>query len=165
MEFFKGIGNKISKTGQDAIKKTKELADTSKLNSEISQEEKRISKICETLGRQYYDKYKNDENNEFEEYIVQISEAFEKIEKYEQEIKYIKGKITCPNCGADMDVNTVFCSMCGSKMPEIVNTSFEEQDVEQTEEQIEINEKFCANCGEKLEIDAAFCPSCGTKVE
>ncbi|QSX05308.1 zinc ribbon domain-containing protein [Sedimentibacter sp. zth1] len=160
MEFFKGIGNKISKTSQEAVKKTKELAEVSRLNSEISAEERNIITIYQNIGKLYFDKYKNEECSEFAEYINNVKEGLEKIETAKEEVKLLKGKRTCPKCGAELEVETVFCSMCGQKMPEI------EKEEELVEEQVEDKTKeFCASCGQELEDGAMFCPSCGTKAE
>ena len=43
--FFEGLGKKVSQTGQDAMKKTKELAEMTKINSQISEEEKKLNKL------------------------------------------------------------------------------------------------------------------------
>ena len=42
MGFFDDFGKKISSAGQEAIAKTKELADVAKINSSISDEENKI---------------------------------------------------------------------------------------------------------------------------
>ena len=42
MSFFNNLGQKISDVSQTTIKKTKDLADTAKLNLNISEEERKI---------------------------------------------------------------------------------------------------------------------------
>ena len=51
MGFFEDLGNKISNTGKDIAKKTKEMSDTSKLNHEITKNQ-------ELIGRTYTEKLK-----------------------------------------------------------------------------------------------------------
>lgn len=160
MEFFKGIGNKISQTSQEAIKKTKEIADTTKLNSEISAEEKKINVYYQNIGKLYFEKYADNSDNEFEDILANIRNSFEKIEAAKEEIRKLKGKRNCPNCGAELDVEILFCSMCGFKLPPLEN---KEEQTQLSEQKSSQPAKFCANCGEKLEEDAAFCPFCGTK--
>jgi hypothetical protein len=48
----------------------------------------------------------------------------------------------CPNCHAQIDINSKFCNICGTKLPD---------------------QYFCKNCGEPLEPDYLFCTKCGTK--
>ena len=48
--FFEGLGKKFSQTGQDAMKKTKGLAEISRLNSQIADEEKKLNKLYLKLG-------------------------------------------------------------------------------------------------------------------
>lgn len=42
--FFEQFGKKVTQTSQDAMKKTKEFAEIAKLNTQISDEEKRLNK-------------------------------------------------------------------------------------------------------------------------
>ena len=57
--FFEGLGKKVSQTGQDAMKKTKELAEMTKINSQIAEEEKKLNKLYMKLGQLYYQMHKN----------------------------------------------------------------------------------------------------------
>lgn len=52
--FFEGIGRKFSQTGQDAVKKTKDLAEISRINSQMTEEEKKLNKLYMKLGQLYY---------------------------------------------------------------------------------------------------------------
>ena len=42
-EFFSNFGKKISNVGQETVKKTKEIAEISKLSNKIKDEEKKIA--------------------------------------------------------------------------------------------------------------------------
>ena len=42
MAFFDELGKKVSEAGQKTLQKTKELSDTARLNSMLSDEERRI---------------------------------------------------------------------------------------------------------------------------
>lgn len=48
----------------------------------------------------------------------------------------------CPNCNAEIEDGSVFCSKCGKKI--IVNK--------------------CPNCDTEVKDDDLFCPKCGTKL-
>ena len=54
MSFFNDLGRKVSEVGQSAIKKTKELSDTNRLNSMILDEEKRINDSYFQIGKLYF---------------------------------------------------------------------------------------------------------------
>ena len=64
----------------------------------------------------------------------------------------MKGRGKCPNCGASVALDDVFCASCGQKM-------------EKSEGQTENCESACPKCGNKLTPGAAFCIHCGNKIE
>lgn len=158
MEFFKGLGNKISHTSQEAIKKTKEIADTTKLNGEISAEEKKINSTYQVIGQKYFELHANSPEEEFVELIISIKNSMNKIEEAKEEIRRLKGKRVCSQCNAELEGEAPFCPMCGAKLPVV------EKPVEEVPAEI-IEKNICKNCGVELEEGAMFCQSCGTKIE
>lgn len=60
MSFFNNLGQKISDVSQTTIKKTKDLADTAKLNLNISEEEHKINTAYEQIGKWYVEKHRED---------------------------------------------------------------------------------------------------------
>ena len=54
----------------------------------------------------------------------------------------------CGNCGATLPENTLFCSICGTKVNNVQK----------------INKKFCPNCGIEIEDNVTFCEECGTNL-
>ena len=61
----------------------------------------------------------------------------------------------CSNCGNALSVADVFCTECGTKVPEETTT---------TEHAPEPEKRFCENCGSKLIPGNAFCTGCGTRI-
>lgn len=166
MAFFNDLGKKVSQMGQITIQKTKDYADIAKINSGISDEEKRIENLYKQIGKQYVETHKTDFEPEYAEMIGQLEEARVRIEELKNQIQSIKGVVRCPNCGAEVVNNSLFCSSCGTK----IEYKQEENKEEATEPQAETVEtapakKFCGKCGTEIEADAEFCPSCGEKVE
>ena len=53
MAFFDNLSKKVSEAGQKTIQKTKELADTSRLNAMIADEEKAINNAYYQIGKLY----------------------------------------------------------------------------------------------------------------
>jgi hypothetical protein len=175
MAYFDDIGKKISKTSQDAVKKTKEMAATVKLNSQVLNEERTINTLYIQLGQLYYTKFgmntdttpcdsdmKNNApvlspeelNNEFTNICFQISEGFERIENIKSEIIRIKNTRLCPKCGNECAADILFCSACGFQLPIIAP--------QMTTQTVEV--KLCPNCGNKFPEDAVFCTGCGRKL-
>ena len=76
------------------------------------------------------------------------------------------GQSTCPNCGAPVEEGSVFCTSCGTRLPETAPAQEQESTEENTSEKpADKKHEFCPNCGAVLEDGAMFCISCGQKVE
>ena len=58
----------------------------------------------------------------------------------------------CPKCNAEMVKGSLFCSLCGTKIPAADTCP-------SCKTQLSANEVFCHQCGTKI-ISAAICPSC-----
>lgn len=161
MEFFKGLGNKISNASQEVVKKTKEMADTMKLKDEISTENKKITTAYNMIGQKYFELYLDSPGEEFFELVNSVKNAMTRIEELEEEIAKVGGKKTCPQCSTKIEGNSPFCPMCGAKLP----VESEEVKVEEVKVEVVDVKHSCKNCGETLEDGAMFCSSCGTKAE
>lgn len=147
MALFDSIGKKITNAGQNVAQQTKSLTETAKLNNQISTCEKKISELFLALGRACYERHKDDADAENRSLIDQINDLYAQIAEAQEQIKQIKGIEKCPQCGADMPRDALFCSACGARMKPVV-------------QQI----RFCIKCGAQLEPGTIFCTSCGTKV-
>jgi hypothetical protein len=155
MAFFEDLGKKVSQTSQDAIKKTKIMAETTKLNSQISGEKKDISENFSKLGEKYFELFSELPDSNLAEFVTAIKASKQKIEEYEEQIDKLKGIESCPNCGAEMKDGALFCVSCGTKLaePPIAEVTAPAAG------------KVCANCGTQLASGVLFCSSCGTKTE
>ena len=159
MAFFEKLSKTVTEASQKTIAKTKEFADTSKMKSMISDEEKNITNQYLQIGKMYTTIHKHDYEEEFAEMFNTILEAESKISNYKKQIQEIKGTQCCKNCGAEVPNGAAFCSTCGNPMEAFLDnpdSSEDETDAPQ--------EKGCPNCGAKLNKDAAFCVECGTKL-
>ena len=89
----------------------------------------------------------------------------------------------CPNCGAQIDDNSLFCAECGKQIPQgnvcsncgaLVNdgdtfcqncgSKVERGDGQQTSSVTAPEQKHCPHCGAIVSIDSLFCESCGKNV-
>lgn len=153
MAFFDELGKKITQTSQGVVQKTKDTAETLKLNGMISDEEKRISNFFNEIGRTYFELHADSYEPNFQQMILGIKEAQAKIENYCEQVKRLKGVVCCPNCGGEVPYGAPFCSSCGTKM-NVQNIAA-----------VNSNVQRCVKCGVPLSPDMAFCTNCGTKVE
>ena len=185
MAFFDEIGKKLSQTGQMAFQKTKEMADIAKLNSNITEEEKKISNMYYQIGQLYVSLHEIDFDPDFEVLITQLKESSAKIEDLKKQIQDVKGVKRCTNCGAEIPNNSTFCSSCGAaviqeKAVDISNLVKCANCGKMVEKGMnfctfcgspmvvandEIKESICENCGAELNDGAAFCIKCGTPVK
>jgi predicted amidophosphoribosyltransferase len=155
MAFLDDLSNKITATTQNVVRGTKGLTDTARLNSLISEEQRQIANLYSQIGKLYCETAEIDAGTPLGELCLAVTASNERIAKYNDEILEIKGSRRCPNCGADISLNSAFCGACGSKMeipPEKPAASAPEK-------------RFCMHCGAELTEGIVFCISCGQKQE
>lgn len=136
MAFFDELGKKISQAGQTVAQKTKELADITKINSAVSDEERKIDDSYREIGKLYVSLHAENPDVDFAALIAGIHEAESKIAEYKQQIKDIKGVVCCEKCGAEISNSAAFCSVCGAPMPVVkpVETPTEESTAQEQPE-------------------------------
>lgn len=152
MAFFENLSKTVTGVGQKTIAKTKELADTSRLNSMISEEEKVITNQYFQIGKLYVSIHKDDFEDDFAGMIGAIAEAEAKIRDYKKQIQDIKGVQRCEKCGAEVPNGAAFCSSCGASMPKM-------------QPPISADYIKCGNCGTAVKRSMRFCTSCGKPME
>ena len=144
MAFLDQMKDKLTATGQ----KAKGLTETSRLNSQINEVEKSINELYRKLGFEIYTAYREEPVPEGAELIAQINELHEKVDELKAQIKMINPASFCPECGAKVSKDMIFCTSCGFKL------AVEGKPAD-----------LCTGCGAVLEKDALFCTNCGTRVE
>lgn len=118
MEFLDNAVNKAKEAFDVARKKTGEVVNTEKQKFDVSSlKSKRDKHFC-ALGKIYFELIKDTEEleDETKELVIAIKEKNEKIDALNAEILSAKNKRICPNCGANIDVNSVYCNSCGIKL-------------------------------------------------
>ena len=148
MGFFDDLGKKVTDAGQKTLQKTKEMSETVRINSMISDEEKMINNTYIQIGTLYVSKHKEDCEDEFAVMVNNVLEAQQRIKNYQKQIQNIKKVQRCENCGAEVQQGAAFCSSCGATMLKV--------QVESTDELIK-----CENCGAMVKKEMSFCTQCG----
>ena len=152
MDFFERISKTVTEASQKTIAKTKELTDTSRLNSLISEEEKKITNLYYQIGKLYVSIHREDNEEDFGGMIKSLSDAELKVESYKKQIQDIKGVQRCEKCGAEVPRGVAFCSSCGTAMPK-------------TESVVPNDYVKCRSCGATVKKGMRFCTSCGKPME
>lgn len=156
MGFFDNIGNKIQEGANALGAKTKDFTETAKLNSQINEDTKAITAKFTEIGKAMFEKYADDQSNEFAQAFADIKALEAKIAEAKATIQKIKGVKTCANCGAEIDASTSFCSACGAKVETAVEAA--------PAEAAPAADVFCSNCGSKEKAGTKFCSACGNQI-
>lgn len=76
----------------------------------------------------------------------------------EEKPRSTPSKKRCSSCGSEIEIDSVFCPICGS------DTRVKKPKIEKNEDYNAGTAKAtttCANCGRTINVDTAFCPFCG----
>lgn len=149
MAFFDVLSKKVSEASQKTKQMTRELSDTTRYNSMIADEEKRIRAAYTQIGELYVSMHREDSEEPFDELVRTVTEAESKIREYNELLKKLKGIRRCEVCGGEVPKNASFCSSCGSKMPVLPASG----------------NVFCKNCGSEVDGSMRFCTACGHALE
>ena len=89
-----GLMDKLKATAKNADSKAGEVVDKQKVQSKISEEKRAIEKTLDSMGRTYYDAFKEgkDVSSELDAMCKEIDDHKAKIAEYEEEIKQIEAK-------------------------------------------------------------------------
>jgi predicted amidophosphoribosyltransferase len=133
---------------ESAVQKTKDMTDIARINSLISDEEKKINGVYTQLGKFYATLHANDYESQFAGMMIAIKEAEMNISLYKKQILDIKGVTICEKCGSEVAKSVLFCNVCGSQMPKTEFNDFS-------------NSTRCSSCGVMVPKDVRFCTNCG----
>lgn len=118
MDFLNKVGSTISSKSKDVTKKAKELAEIAKLTGKIVEKEEAVKSAYIDLGKYVYESQKEDAPEEVAEKFAVIDAAVEEIEQLKREVRKLKGRQECPDCGKEVEYAAAFCKFCGAKLPE-----------------------------------------------
>lgn len=148
MAFLDDLGKKISQAGQNAVQKTKDMTETARIKSLISEEEKTLNNHYYRIGKLYVAKHLEDFESDFSDLISEVWKSETKIRDYRKQLQDIKGVIRCEKCGAEIANNINFCNSCGAPISKSAPVTDE-------------NSIRCTSCGQVVSKDIKFCTFCG----
>lgn len=153
MEFFNKLGDSIQNVGKEVTKKTKDLSGVVTLTAQIKESESSLEKVYRTIGEKYYASFREEAENRFTEETDEILKIQQKLEKDREQLRTLKGLKLCLNCGAEVDINSIHCPMCGTEL----------RGSSQVQGQ-SASPGVCSVCGAPLSDGAKFCGRCGARV-
>lgn len=156
MAFFDQLGQKLTQTSQDAVKKTKDMAEVVRLNNAISEETKKIEAAYREIGKLYYEHCADQNDPVFQTAVAEAQRAETSIREMRDAICRLKGVQACVKCGAELTAGSLFCPNCGAKQPEAPAPS--------AAEPVQASTAVCPNCGTEMPSGMSFCTNCGTKL-
>ena len=121
MSFWNELKTSLNGAADYTVKKTGEITGTAKLRMDIRSKNTRLAKCYETIGRAYYRREKELDGNHDETIAAAIAEADtlkEEIAALRQQIAKLQGCVICPACSAQISNQSIFCPLCGVKLPE-----------------------------------------------
>ena len=116
MAFFDDLGKMITQTGQDAVNKTKEVAEVAKLNNSINSAKNRIDDLYKQIGQAFAERNADTAQEPYAGLIALIEEQKRQIADMREEIGAVKGFRSCPKCGAKVADGVAFFGKCGTQL-------------------------------------------------
>lgn len=144
----------VSRMAQNAMVKSKEMAEITRLNVEISNLEQKLRENYSKLGKYVIDNpalLVGSEDETVTQICQAVAEVKEKLAQGQQQILDIRNVNICSNCGAEVNRTSKFCDRCGTAMDRLA--------LQQSEQFV------CPGCGEPIDSDAVFCGNCGAKLK
>ena len=92
MAFFDELSKKLSGVSRVAVRKAKEVTDIGSLKLQIADENRKLSKIYENLGREYYDRFQNEAAEELSGLVKQIKDSTDKVAALQDEISRVEAE-------------------------------------------------------------------------
>lgn len=92
MAFFDELSKKLSGVSRVAVRKAKEVTDIGSLKLQIADENRKLSKIYENLGREYYDRFQDEAAEELSGLVKQIKDSTDKIAALQNEISRVEAE-------------------------------------------------------------------------
>ena len=132
-------GEKFSRATQAAISKSKEMAEVTRLNVEISTYTQNMKELYTQVG----------------EYVIKegLLPEDEEVANKRKEIETLQVSIQLDTDKVNEIRSSKFCDRCGAEMNRDILLGITE------------NENVCKNCGAPLVEGAVFCGNCGSKQE
>ena len=133
MAFFEDLGKKLTKVGEAAAEKTKEVAEFTKVNAKILDTQNKLDKAYIEVGKRYVELHPANEEDEMKSAVEAVYGLEDRLKELRKQLQDLKGTLKCEICGAECAAEAVFCSKCGAELKKeeiIIDADDIEEDVE-----------------------------------
>lgn len=151
MSLFDQIGKIASSPGAQKPSGPKAGAYLTDLERSKDAASQQLSGLYQELGKAYYDSHADDPQTDYPTQLAAIRDAHAEIAKCQQQMEEIAARKRCPACGAQLVEGSVFCNICGTKLPDAPGSA----------EQGQQDQKVCPQCQAAIGPDDVFCTACG----
>lgn len=153
--------SKKNGTQQPTSKKQNDDDIISRINQMVAEENKKIGRYYLEIGKKYVQSHALGYEEEFTELIEELAISQRKLSNYTLQMQFVTGVVVCPECGHKAPKGSVFCNMCGTKLPVI---DFDNYEIcEKCGNLVAKNERVCPECSAVREqqcADYVQCPKC-----
>ena len=148
-----GWKESVGRFAQNAVSKSKEMAEITRLNMEISNQEQRLRELYGQLGQYLVENADlvPADRQDAQALLQDVAQVKAGIEASKATLLEVRNVNICPGCGAEVSRSSKFCPSCGAQMDRSVMERLNQAPV-------------CPSCGAELEPGAAFCGNCGAKL-
>lgn len=150
MDFFNDLGKKFSHAARSVQERSRESAEVTRLNANLSAARAELDSRLTELGRAYYEHVANAGAEVDESLICAVRESVARIESLSAQRDRMRPLIRCSSCGCVLPEEARYCFLCGRPLPEPSPTAEPVPDAQ-----------YCVHCGAMREGESRFCPVCG----
>lgn len=152
MALWEEFSKKAGETARNFGARAKEIAETTKLNSQIAVKKTETERLYGEIGKAFFALRagRSQDKDELEELCLQVEQISAEIAQLQTEVDVIRQVRRCKNCGEVSGKNSRFCVACGTKFDE---------------DGITVSGRVCKNCGVVSAEESRFCMACGTKFD
>ncbi len=68
------------------------------------------------LGERFYELHGDEKNEEYADIIASIKECEGRIAEHKRQVLAEAGLMQCPKCGEEIDIRSMFCNFCGTRV-------------------------------------------------
>lgn len=118
-----GLIDFVSDKSRNATEKVANISEINNLKRKILYEEERIVEIFADLGKKYY-KNPDEDPAVFRGLCDDIDARRRRIKKMKFELNTLRGLKMCPKCDAQNSEKSIFCGVCGARLPDPEDEDF-----------------------------------------
>ena len=118
-----GLIDFVSDKSKSATDKFANMSEVQNLKRKILYEEERIVEIFADLGKKYY-KNPDEDPAVFRDLCDDIDARRRRIKKMKFELNTLRGYKMCPKCDAQNGEKSIFCNVCGARLPDPEDEDF-----------------------------------------